>query len=468
MPDAGSFRDRSNRVYDDGTNIVRAIDETALSNWRSLRSTSFFKKLVANREVVVTEEVAAPNGVTGWAGALSHARVPFVSYPYEWSFGMLKEAALLQLDLTSDAIEEGWTLKDASAYNIQFVNSRPIFIDIPSFEPRVEGTPWQGYRQFCRMFLYPLMLKAYRDVDFTPFLRSDLEGIDPVIANRLLTGRAKFRKGVLSHVMLHARMQQRAASSELDEAKRLTEDAQGSVSDRGFGKHSKTMILATIDGLRRTVAKLETPESRTTWGNYDTEHSYGDASYEKKKEFVARNAGRSPRRMIWDIGCNTGTFSRLAEAHCEHVISIDGDPVAIERLFQAEKRREGSKILPLLVNLSNVSPAQGWRGAERKALDQRGKPDLVLCLALIHHMVIAANIPMDEFIGWLHDLGSELIIEFVTAQDDMARMLLRNKVNQYQDYTIANFERLLEPLFVTVESEELKGGHRKIYYLQRR
>lgn len=453
-------------MFSDGTSIVRAIDEASLQNWRRLKDESFFQRALAEGRVVETEEVDLP--MDGWAGALRHQRIPFISYPYEWSFSMLKDAALLHLDLLADAVEAGWVLKDSSAYNIQFIGTRPVFIDIPSFEPREEGSPWQGYRQFCMMFLYPLMLKAYRGVEFSPFLRSDLEGVDPVTANQLLTGTTRLKKGVLSHVLLHARMQQRAAASELDEAKSLTEEEQGAVKKRSFGRQSKTMLLATIDGLRRTVAKMTTPDSRTTWGNYDTDHSYSDASLEQKKAFVAQYAADRPRSMIWDIGCNTGTFSRLCEAHCENVISIDGDPKAIERLYLAEKQRGTSKLLPLVVNLGNVSPAQGWRGAERKTLEQRGQPDLVLCLALIHHMVIAANIPMDEFIGWLHDLGGDLVIEFVTAEDDMVRMLLRNKVNQYKDYTTENFERLVAPLFETVASQPLKGGHRRIYYLRRR
>lgn len=468
VADPGSFRDRSNRVFDDGKNIVRGVDGAALGKWRDLQAESFFQELAEQRAVVKTEEIPAPAELSGWAGALSHERIPFLSYPYEWSFGMLQDAALLHLDILLKALDAGWTLKDASAYNIQFINSRPVFIDIPSFEPHVEGEPWKGYRQFCMMFLYPLMLKAYRGVDFAPFLRSDLEGIDPTVADRLLGGRVRLRKGVLSHVMLHSRMQQHAAASELDEARHLTEEAGGNVGQKTWSRQSKTMVLATIDGLRRTVAKLRSPDGRTTWGNYDTDHSYGDVSFERKREFVAKHAGDRTRRIIWDIGCNTGTFSRLCESHCDHVISIDGDPKAIERLYQAEKRRDGSKLLPMIMDLSNVSPAQGWRGRERKALEERGEPDLVLCLALIHHMVISANIPMTEFIEWLHGLGGDVIIEFVTAEDDMARMLLRNKVNQYEDYTIANFERLVSERFDVTDSEGLKGGHRKIYYLRRR
>ncbi len=469
VADPGSFRDRNNRVFDDGDQIYRGVSAEALENWRNVSRTAFFRELSDRAKIVATQEADVQKQTPelgSWPGLLVHERVPFLSYPYEWSFGMLKDAALLHLELLEAALEEGWTLKDSSAFNVQWKGPCPVFIDIPSMEPYVEGEPWRGYRQFCMMFLYPLMFKAYRGIDFAPFLRSNLEGIDPSLANKILTGRTRFRKGVLTHVSLHARMQERAAARELDEAKVLTEDAKGEVRGARSFRHSKAMLLGTIQGLQRTIRKMTSPDARTVWGNYDTDHSYGDESFQKKKDFVSRHGGERHRGLVWDIGCNTGTFSRLCEDFSDWIVSIDGDPKAIERLYQHEKEREGSKLLPMIIDLSNISPNQGWRGAERKALDARGKPDLVLCLALIHHMVITANIPMSEFIDWLASLGGDVIIEFVSAEDDMSRMLLRNKVNQYDDYTEAEFERLASEKFDIADSEPLKGGHRKIYYLR--
>lgn len=472
-PDAGSFRDRSNRVFRAGDRILRGVDGTAYENWKSVSGAPFFKALTGERKLIGTTEAngdaAARTGALGdWPFALAHQTVPFISYPYEWSFGMLKDAALLHLEILEKAIPAGWTLKDSSAYNIQFIGAAPVFIDIPSFEPYRAGDPWGGYRQFCMMFLYPLMLKAYLGVDFGPMLRAYIDGIDPAVADRLLSRSARWKNGVFSHVFLHAKMQARAAASELDEAKRLTEDAGGAPAPRKQLRHSEAMVMGLIEGLRATIEKMNSPDERTVWGDYDADHSYSDASLQKKKDFIEKNAGLGAYRKIWDIGCNTGVFSRLGAPFADQVISIDGDAKAIDRLYQREKRDGAGKILPLIVDLGNASPNQGWRGAERKSLEKRGRPDLILCLALIHHIVIAANIPMSEFIGWLDDLGGDLIIEFVTAEDAMARMLLRNKVNQYQDYTIAGFERLISARYEIADSEELKGGHRKIYFLRRR
>jgi len=472
-PDAGSFRDRSNRVFRAGDRILRGVSAEAYENWKAVSSTPFYATLSQAGKLIATsdasrEEIARSGALGDWPHVLAHETVPFVSYPYEWSFSMLKDAALLHLEILEQAIPAGWTLKDSSAYNIQFIGAAPVFIDIPSFEPYRAGEPWGGYRQFCMMFLYPLMVKAYLGVDFGPLMRAYIDGIDPAVADRLLTRSARFRKGVFSHVSLHARMQARASASELDEAKRLTEDAGEAPQARKQLRHSEAMVLGLIQGLRSTIAKMTSPDARTVWGDYDADHSYSDASLQKKKDFIAKNAGDGGYRRVWDIGCNTGVFSRLVAPFAEQVISIDGDAKAINRLYLREQSEGGRKILPLIMDLGNVSPNQGWRGAERKALEKRGRPDLILCLALIHHIVIAANIPMSEFIDWLDDLGGDLIIEFVTAEDAMAKMLLRNKVNQYQDYTIAEFERLVARRFEIADSEALKGGHRKIYFLRRR
>ena len=472
-PDSGSFRDRSNRVFRVGERVLRGVDTTAFENWKAVSATAFFKSLAGEKKLIGAsdasgEDVARAGGLADWPHVLAHETVPFISYPYEWSFSMLKDAALLHLEILEKAIPAGWILKDSSAYNIQFIGASPVFIDIPSFDPYRVGDPWGGYRQFCMMFLYPLMLKAYLRVDFGPMLRAHIDGVDPAVADRLLSRPARWRKGVLSHVTLHAKMQARAAAAELDEAKRLTELAGGAPAASKKIRHSEAMVLGLISGLRATVEKMRSPDERTVWGDYDADHSYSDASLQKKKDFIKRNAGGGAYRRIWDIGCNTGVFSRLAAPFAERVVSIDGDAKAIDRLYQREKRDGAGKILPLVVDLGNASPNQGWRGAERKSLEKRGRPDLILCLALIHHIVIAANIPMSEFIDWLDDLGGDLIIEFVTAGDAMAQMLLRNKTDQYQDYTIAEFERLVAKRYQIADSEELKGGRRKIYFLRRR
>lgn len=472
MADGGSFRDRANRVYRLGLDIVRGLDEHALANWNAVQSQPFFRKLMEKGRIVSTRDSSEDARLVGtdheWAGYVQHERIPFLSYPYEWSFGMLKDAALLHLDILEEAIPAGWTLKDASAYNVQFIGARPVFIDIPSFTPYAAGDPWLGYRQFCMMFLYPLMLSSYRGIDYRPLLRSNLDGIDPDTANHILTGYSRFKKGVLGHVYLHAKMQGRHKNKDLDEARHLTEEVDQRPSERKAGRHSEAMVMGVLQGLRRTVGKLSTPEDRTTWGNYETDHSYAEASLAAKTSFVQEVVDEKRRRLAWDLGCNTGTFSQIAARNTDYVVALDGDVEAIERLYQRQKAAGAANILPLVMDIANVSPAQGWRGAERKALEDRGKPELILCLALIHHIVISANIPLSEFLDWLRWLGGEVVIESVGRNDDMTRMLLRNRVDQYAELDDSNYERVVGEKFEIVRTQPLKGGTRRLYHLRPR
>jgi ribosomal protein L11 methylase PrmA len=170
---------------------------------------------------------------------------------------------------------------------------------------------------------------------------------------------------------------------------------------------------------------------------------------------------------VWDIGCNVGVFSRIAAERARYVVAMDGDHVAIDRLYRALKADRVPNILPLVVNIADPSPNLGWRNMERKRIDERGRPDLVLALALIHHVVIGANIPLAEFVQWLFDLGGDLVIEFVTREDPMVATLLRNKEDHYHDYHEDVFERTLAAKFQVVKRQSLGSGTRILYYAQR-
>jgi hypothetical protein len=467
IADPGSFRDRGNRVYSFRDGIIRGVDERNLLHWRSVHQQQFFQNLLLDGKLVpTTEETSRSDDGSTWAGFLTHQRIPFVSYAYEWSFGMLKDAALLHLDILERAIPSGWTLKDASSYNVQWVGSRPVFIDIPSFEPYTRGDPWSGYRQFCMMFFYPLLLRAYKDIDYLPLLRGSLEGIEPRTASQILSGFTRFRRGVLGHVYLHAKMEARYSAQDLDEAKTLTEEADtsGPAQPRKI-HHSEAMVMGTIQGLQRIINSLRAPKIRTAWGNYDNDHSYAEASFEIKKRFVEKHVQARHRRSTWDLGCNTGIFSKICADNSDYVLAVDGDEKAIERLYQDQKKQNGANILPLVMKFGDMSPSQGWRGCERRAFDERGAPELILCLALIHHIVISANIPLREFLSWLRNRGSDVIIELVTLEDDMTKMLLRNRVNQYEELSEANFEVVVSQLFEIHDTQTLKEGHRKLYFL---
>jgi hypothetical protein len=449
----GSFRDRNGAVFYRDGRVYRAISEKALANWGRLESSAFFRRLMETGRIVATERVDT-EPEPGWAAVLRHARIPFISYPYEWTFGMLKDAALLQLELMQAALAENMILKDSSAYNIQWMGAEPVFIDIPSFEALGPGEPWVGYRQFCELFLYPLMLQAYKGVDFRAFLRGSLDGIPAEVLRPLLSTRDLARPGVLMHVVAQHALQLRYSAE--------TAGVKGSLAAAGFDKR---MIERNVAGLRRIVEKMEPTGARTVWADYAKTHSYDSAGFEAKCAFVRRAAQHRKWRLAWDLGCNAGTFSRIAAEHAEYVVAMDGDRMAVDHLYRTQRGREDSrKILPLVVNLADPSPNQGWLGLERRSLPDRGRPELTLCLALIHHIVIGANVPMRDFVGWLAELGTSLVIEFVGRGDEMVQRLLANKDDQYADYHEAAFEAALGERFDIVVREPLKGGKRTIYF----
>lgn len=454
--EAGSFRDRQGQVYLAGARVYRGLGEQALAHFRALQATRFYRTACSNGDIISTEEVAPPEPAgPQWAGWLQHERVPFVSYPYEWTFGMLQAAARLQLRLLEMALLEGWTTKDATPYNVQFIGGRPVFIDLPSFEP-AGNTPWAGYRQFCQMYLFPLMLQSYRNVDFQPFLRARIDGIDLQQMARICGWRDRLRGGVFTHVHLQALLDRRHGGT--------GRDLRGELGSAGF-RHE--LVLANVRRLRKLVRRLSWKATASEWADYADHHNYSDEDLQAKHRFVAAAAERSGARQAWDLGCNTGTFAGLAARHCPLVLAMDADHLAVERLFRNGDALASGRILPLVQNLADPSPAWGWNLAERQSLAQRGRPGLVLALALVHHIVIGANIPLQRFVDWLAGLGPELVIEFVGRDDDKVARLLRNRVDQYADYDPQRFEATLRRHYVVLETCRLGGGRRILYHCRR-
>jgi SAM-dependent methyltransferase len=392
-----------------------------------------------------------------WAAFLRHETIPFISYPYEWSFGMLKDAALLQLELVLSALDEDMILKDSSSFNVQWMGTKPIFIDIPSFERLNSGEPWVGYRQFCQLFLYPLLLQSYKDISFQSWLRGSIDGIPPEEFNNIMSLRDLIRPGIFSHVYLQARMQKQYAKTE--------KDVKGYLRSAGFNKH---LIRANVERLRKVIRKLKWKRIESEWSDYMNAHSYDDVDHDRKVSFVRDAVMSRQWGLVWDLGCNIGTYSRIAAENSRHVVAMDADDLAVEHLYETLKADNTVSILPLIVNIADPSPNLGWKGMERKDLPLRGKPDLVLCLALIHHIVISANIPLQEFVDWVASLGSSLVIEFVTKEDPMVKTLLRNKEDIYSDYEIGYFEKTLSEAFDITDRKRLNSGTRILYFARSR
>ena len=451
----GSFRDPDSRVFRDGDDVLRALSVSGLQDWEQLSGTRFFTAKQDAGKIVRTErlEATAPNALEDFAAAatLRHERIPFVSYPYEWTFSMLRDAALLELELLRAALAEDMILKDASPYNVQWQGSRPVFIDVGSFERIGEGEPWAGYRQFCTLFLYPLMVQAYAGLPFQPWLRGSLEGIEPAEARAILRGRRRFRRGVLTHVVLHARLESREGDR----------DTRSEVKRAGFRKE---MIEANATGLEKLVRRLDWGAGETAWSGYGERAHYETDELERKDRFVAEACASRKPELVWDLGCNDGRYSRIAAEHGAYVVAVDGDHASVDALHRNLRSEGDERILPLVMDLADPSPARGWRGVERTRLEDRGRPGVILCLALVHHLSIAANVPLAEVVDWLASLGGVLVVEFAGRDDAMVqRLLSRKKDDAHPDYDAENFERLLAKRFEISRREPLASGLRTLY-----
>ncbi len=449
-----SFRDPSGFLYrnDEGL-LLRQINASYLPTYRQLRDGGLYDNLVADRLLVEHEELPAETGLDGDAALIIRPRqLPFICYPYEWPFGGLKNAALLTLEIHRRALEHGMALKDASGFNIQFDDSHPLLIDTLSFETFQER-PWIAYRQFCRHFLAPLALAAWQDPTLGNLLAVHLDGIPLELASRLLPRRSWLTPGLLMHLHLHARMIRRHA------------DRAGSARD---ARLSKTGQLRLIESLKRTVRALNWTPSRTQWSDYDQTHGYNASELAEKDRLVRAHLQSCQPQTVWDLGANTGRFSRMAADAGARVVAFDADLACVERLYQQCREERRSGLLALRQDLTNPSPALGWAHTERQSLSDRGPVEMVLALALVHHLAISNNLPFERISSWLATLCRHLLIEWVPRSDPQTQRLLRSRENIFEDYDQAGFEAGFAERFSIRSADRLADSGRVIYWMVRR
>jgi hypothetical protein len=462
VAEPGSFRDPAGGVVLQRGRVFRYLVGTAGDDLLTLLDQPWFRELVSAGDVIDSRPVTraeAPAIYAMNAGVVTvveHPRVGFVSYPYEWPFEMLRAAALLQLELTTRAFEHGYMVKDATPYNIQYVGGRPVFIDVPSFERYTPGEGWRAYSQFCRLFLNPLYLQAYGAIAFQPWLRSSLEGLDTDLVRRLLPLRAKLRKSVFIDVVLHSVLNHRFANDE----RALNSLATRTIPDN--------VLRGMLGRMANTIERIRVPKRDSTWVAYETTKShYSDAADSFRGAFVRKTLQEARPSAVWDLGCNTGQFSAIAAEIAEQVVSIDSDEASVDVLY-GRSRDSHPNILPLVMDLGNPSPDQGWAQTERRGFSQRGTADWALCLALIHHLSISGNVPFSRFADWLASFARSAIVEFVPKSDPMVKRLLMTRKDVYDQYTQLHFEAAIARHFTIVERAPVPDCERVLYTVRRR
>jgi ribosomal protein L11 methylase PrmA len=453
-----SFRDPSGFLFvEDGT-LYRQVNRAYQADYDRLMQSGLYERLTRAHKLIPHQEVDRPAAELGLAyRILQPERVEFISYPYEWSFSELKDAALTTLTIQKAALEYGLSLKDASAYNVQFHRGRPVLIDSLSFETYREGEPWIGYRQFCQHFLAPLALMATCDVRLGQMLRTYIDGIPLDLASRLLPLQTRLQFGLTAHIHLHATAQKNASEAE--------EPATAPTAGR---RVTKAGLIGLVESLGKAVDGLHWKPKGTAWGDYYDATNYSTAAFEQKNRIVKGFLERARPGLVWDLGANTGVFSRLAAEMGCMTVSADYDEAAVEKNYQEMRRQKETHLLPLVLDLTNPSPAIGWHNQERDSFLARGPADLVMALALVHHLAIANNVPLPDLAEFFAGIGRWLIVEFVPKADSQVQRLLASRNDIFPDYTAEGFERAFCQAFTLHERVPIEGSQRIMYLFEKK
>jgi hypothetical protein len=458
MPDEtltlpSSFRDPSGFLFKREGRLYRQVNGVYREHYDYLLSSGLYRKLTEEGLLVPHEEVDLPPPDPERAYRILKPRlVPFISYPYEWCFGQLKDAALATLRIQKTAFDHGMSLKDASAFNIQFLDGRPVLVDTLSFE-KLELRPWVAYRQFCQHFLGPLLLVATKDYSLSSLSRIFIDGVPLGLTSRLLPFRTRLRPSLATHIHLHA------LSQKVFSGKKVT------VRERKIRPVSLAGLTASLES---AVRRLSLPIKKTEWARYYEETNYSAEGFERKKKIVADFLDTVRPETVWDLGANTGVFSRLASRRGIPTVAFDIDPVAVELNYR-ECRDKGEKnLLPLIMDLTNPSPALGWENRERMSLLERGPADLALALALLHHLAISNNLPFSRIAGFLGRTCRSLVIEFVPKTDSQVQRLLATREDIFGRYTRADFEEQFGRAFLIEKGVPVEGTERILYLMKNR
>ena len=446
-----SFRDRSGFLFYYENEIYRIINFSYKKQYEKFMNSELYQKLEEKNLIITHSEIENLDIDCDYYKIIKPEKIPFISYPYEWSFSQLKDAALLTLRIQKAAMKYGMTLKDGSAFNIQFHNGHPIFIDTLSFEIYEEGQIWKPYKQFCQHFLAPLALISKKDVRLNLLSKTFIDGIPIDLAAKLLPKTTFGNFGLMAHIHAHAKSQKHY------------EDKDAKIKQKTLSKRS---FEGLIESLKSSIEKMTWNENNTEWGDYYSDTNYTEKSFEEKKQFISLAIDQVKPKLVWDMGANTGVFSRLASTKGINTISYDIDPLAVEKNYLLSSQNSEQNILPLILDLTNPSSGIGWNHDERMSIIQRGPADMVFALALVHHLAISNNVPLNKIAEFFSQISKFLIIEFVPKSDSQVKRLLLTREDIFENYDEKNFEIEFSKFFKIINSKKILDSERTIYIME--
>lgn len=440
-----SFRDPAGFIFEEQAVLYRQINKEYFQHYDQLINSGLYQQLVDKKMLLPHEELSRNEE----AIVLKPQQLTFISYPYEWCFSQLKDAAILILKIQEIALKQGMILKDATAYNIQFVGSIPVFIDTLSFEKYEEGTPWMAYRQFCSFFIAPLLLSKYLKENSIAWLSHYLDGIPLPLTSKLLPWKSWLNPEIFMHLHLHAKTENKVTNKRLEQKK----------SNRFNLDYHRQLVKNLLHFLRG----LELESSASVWSHY-YDKDVSSAYYKEKALMVEETCKQLQPQSAIDYGANTGEFSELVAKYAQRTIALDFDFMAVERAY----KKNNKTILPLCIDLSNPSSAIGWNNKERSSFSKRFQSDLALALGLLHHLVIDYNVPMENLAEFFANRCNHLLIEFIDPEDEKAQFLLHKKPDLINRYSRQLFEKAFKEEFTLVQQTHISGTQRILYHFRRR
>lgn len=446
-----SYRDPSGFIFEKNAVLYRQVNLSFKEHFDHFIQSGHYDSLV-NKGLLIPHEVIHENltGSREYYITLKPEKIGFISFPYEWSFNMLKDAALLTLKLAKEALAFGMILKDATPYNIQWHKGQLVFIDTLSFE-KYEETPWIAYRQFCENFLGPLLIMHYSKKQMPGLMLGWPDGIPLDIVSSLLPKRSRFSIYTYLHIHLHAKY---------SEKKKGQADA--------VKKFSKQKLLNLISSLESLISQLKTPLQKSTWSEYYKEASQRNDYLDQKKKIISAWAdAMTDIKTSADLGANEGEFSRILSAKNIPVVAADFDPYCINALYEMVKNNKEQNIQPVILDLSAPSPSIGVNNEERDSFIERANFDLLMALAVVHHLAIGKNIPLDMIAGMFSRLGRNLIIEFVPKDDEKVKLMLAQKKDIYSHYDEAHFTSSFGKYFSIIDKKSIPGSVRVLYLMKK-
>ena len=451
----GSFRDNKARILVEDGKILREIYIEGKNDFDNILTSKSIKEKIVNNEFINFKEIERPKKYNVYK-TIEHPRLKFITYPYEWCFEQLKTAAIFNLNLQIDLLKEGNNLKDGSAFNIQFKNTKPIFIDLMSIEKFNPKTSWPGYTQFCEQFLYPLMIQSKSGLNVNEIFKGNLEGIPLNTAFEILNKfQNYFDTKFLFHIFLlnliNKKVKKNKTGYKVKKIERSTEN-----------------LIYQLNNLITYIYKLRHKTQKTVWTNYSIDNFYEDETEKIKDEFLIEILKNEKFKTICDLGCNDGRYSIIASQFVkDSVVSIDNDIDAVNSCYLKAKKNN-LKILNLQLDITNPSSNCGWFENERESFKERFNFDLIINFAIIHHIVIGKNIPIESYIEYICSISKKIILEFVPKNDDAIKAMLINREDIFKDYNEENLKDIFKNKGLIIIKEKIvtKSG-RKIFYLNK-